>query len=244
MKIAVCDDNMLFLQDIKAELQALPMVDSVALFSDLTKFLFSIEEGQSYDAVLMDIEWDEKISGMDAASELFKLCPEIKIIYVTGHVEQFSQQIFLSRANLSGYLTKPVDTALLQENIQKVAETLHAQDQPVLMLKTKGALISIPMREIYFIQSQGHIACVHTADETIKAYEKLGKILQSLPADFYQCHKSFIVNMSKIRRFLSDEVLLKNGASVPVSRAKYTATKDAYFTYMGQRVSEGRGVGK
>jgi len=234
MDIAVCDDNKLFLREIEEQLEALPIVKNIFMFSDLNTFLFSIDEGKRYDAVLMDIEWDEKVAGMGVAEELFKLCPDVKIIYVTGHVERFSQQIFLHRASLSGFLTKPVDTALLQANLQKVADAIPYQEQPALVLRQQGSPVSIPLREIFFIESRGHIVVVHTAGETVTAYERLEAFLQMLPVGFYQCHKSYIVNMSQIRRFQSSDILLKNKEQIPVSRARYAETKEAYFSYMGQ----------
>jgi len=236
MEIAVCDDNKLFLQELEGQLQTLPMVENIFLFSDLDTFLFSIDGGKRYDAVLMDIKWDEKTTGMDVAVELYKLCPETKIIYVTGYVEQFSQQIFLHRTNLSGYLTKPVDNGLLQANLQKVADALPYQEQPSLVLRQQGEPVSIPLREIYYIESEGHTVAVHTAGETVTAYARLETIMHSLSFGFYQCHKSFIVNMSQIRRFQSGDILLKNGERVPVSRARYIDTRDAYFKYMGQKL--------
>ena len=236
MEIAVCDDNKLFLQELEEQLQSLPMVENIFLFSDLDTFLFSIDGGKLYDAVLMDIKWDEKAAGMDVAVELYKLCPETKIIYITGYVEQFSQQIFLHRTNLSGYLTKPVDIGLLQANLQKVADALPYQEQPSLILRQQGEPVSIPLREIYYIESEGHTVQVHTAGETVTAYERLVIVLRSLSVGFYQCHKSFIVNMSQIRRFQSGDILLKNGERVPVSRARYADTREAYFKYMGQRL--------
>jgi len=234
MEIAICDDNISILNGIKKQLESLNMADSIFPFSDLDSFLFSIGRGRRYDAVFMDITWDEKSAGIDIAAELYKLCPKTKIIYITGYVE-LSQQIFLNRSNLSGFLTKPVDIELLRANLQKVKDALPYEEQPSLVLRQKGIPISVPMREIYFIESQGHTAHVYKADETITVYERLTNIMHSLPQGFYQCHKSYIVNMNQIRRFRSVDILLKNGQIVPVSRAKYTQTKEAYFSYMGQK---------
>lgn len=236
MEIAVCDDNTSFLRTIEVQLKTLSLVENVYLFSDLNSFLFSIDGGKRYDAVLMDIEWDQGFTGLDAAKELYKLCPETKIIYITGYVEQFSQQIFLHRANLSGYLVKPVNMELLRANLQKVADTLPFEEIPPLILRKRGAPFPIPFREICFIESRGHTIHVRLGKETVTAYERLESILSALPAGFHQCHKSFIVNLSQIRRFLSGGVLMKNGECVPVSRARYAETKEAYFHFMGQKL--------
>lgn len=234
MQIAVCDDNELFLSEIQEQLNALPIVGNTFLFSDLNKFMFSVDEGKRYDVVLMDIDWEQGDTGMDVAEELYQLCPETKIIYVTGYSDRFSQRIFLYRANLSGYLTKPVDMELLQANLRKVADTLHLQEQPSIVLRQRGVPISIALREIYYIESRGHTIEVHTAMETVVAYDSLENVMRSLPVGFFQCHKSYIVNMAQIRRFQSANILLKNGETVPISRARYTQTKESYFNYMGQ----------
>ena len=234
MQVAVCDDNKLFLEDFERQLKECPIIDATFPFSDYNALLFSIDEGKQYDAILLDIEWGQERTGLDIAEELYKLSPHSKIIYVTGNSERFSQRIFLHKSNLSGFLTKPVDPELLYENLKKVADLQVNQEYPVLVLRRRGAPVSIPMREIYFIESQGHTIEVHTDDGVTISYEKLQAVLPMLPTGFYQCHKSYIVNMIQIRRFQSSDILLKNGAIVPVSRSRYTETKEAYFSYMEQ----------
>ena len=237
MLIAVCDDDELFLRDLESKLTSLSMADSISAFSSLDAFLLSVENGNRYDAVLMDIEWDDKAggggAGMDAASELLRLNPDTKIIYVTGHVKRFNQQVFLRRANLSGFLTKPVDIELLRANLQKVADDLLFQEQPMLVLHKQGAAISVPCREIFFIECQRHIVHVHTSGETVSTYERLKSIKSALPPNFYQCHKSYVVNMNHISSIKSGDVFLKDGRRVPVSRARYSETKEAYHNYRG-----------
>ena len=230
----MCDDNKFFLEEFERQLRGIPIIDATFPFSDYNALLFSIDEGKQYDAILLDIEWGSERTGLDIAEELYKLSPHSQIIYVTGNGERFSQRIFLHKSNLSGFLTKPVDSELLYANLRKVEERLVHQDQPVLVLRRRGAPVSIPIREIYFIESQGHTIEVHTDDGVTISYEKLQAVLPMLPTGFYQCHKSYIVNMIQIRRFQSSDILLKNGAIVPVSRSRYTETKEAYFSYMEQ----------
>jgi DNA-binding LytR/AlgR family response regulator len=234
MEIAVCDDDELFLRGMEEQLKTLAIVRNVYLFSRLDTFLFSIDEGKRYDAVLMDIVWDTTGEGLNAATELYRLCPDMKIIYVTGYVEQFSQHIFLCQANLSGYLIKPVDPKLLEANLQKVAAALPFHDHPALVLRKGRNSLAIQLRKITFIESSVHHLKIHSLEEVETVNMRLEAILCSLPAGFCQCHKSFIVNLRQIKRFLPNEVLLKSGEKVPVSRSRYAGAKDAYFRFMGQ----------
>jgi DNA-binding LytR/AlgR family response regulator len=234
MQIAVCDDNELHLLEMKEKLSSLSMVENTLFFSDLRQFLSSVDGGNVYDAVLMDIDWGQDSTGMDAAAELYKRNPETKVIFVTGHSEEYSQQIFLHKANLSGFITKPVDIEILEANLQKVSEAVPYDRQPVLVVRQRGALISIPFREIFYIESWKHQITIYSSQEPVVSYELLDKITESLPAGFYQCHKSYVVNLGQIQRFQADEIVLKNGKAVPVSRSKYNDTKKAYLNYIGK----------
>jgi len=235
MKIAVCDDNEMVLKELEEQLDAFNMGYIVSAFSSLKTFLLSVNEGNRYDAVLMDIEWDSHITGMDAASELHKLSPETKIIYITGHIEQYSQQIFLRRTNLSGYLTKPIDTELLKANIDKVADAKTDINQSVLVLNQRKGVVAIPCSEIFYLESRGHTLLIFSGKEPQIFYTQLKKVIPSLPEGFFQCHKSYVINMRQIQRFTANDILLKNGKTIPVSRSKYQAAKEAYFKFIGLR---------
>ena len=236
MRIAVCDDNRVLLREIEELLLSLSMTDDIFLFSDLEAFLCSVKSGKKYNVVFMDICFENASdTGMDAAEELYRLSPATKVIYVTGNIE-YSQHIFLRRSNLIGFLTKPIDINLLKSNLQKAAETLPQNSEPALTLKQSGTVVNVPFREIDYIESNRHIIEAHTnAGEVIVSYERLDNIVPSLPHGFYQCHKSYIVNMGQIRRFeTNNTIILKNNKIIPVSRSKYNETKKAYLNYIGQ----------
>lgn len=234
MQIAVCDDDQGALAQLDRQLRLSPRTGSVSCFANLDNFLSSVEGGQQYDAVLMDIDWAGHAAGIDAAEKLERLSPRTRVVYVTGYNERFSQRIFLQRANLSGYLTKPVDQALLEANLEKIADSLLLQEEPALVVRSRGSVLNIPFREILFLEGHGHSVIIHTLGEMFTVYGQLETLQSALPPDFFRCHKSFTVNMRHIRRFQQPDILLKSGALVPVSRARYAQARDAYFRFMGQ----------
>lgn len=233
MHIAVCDDNILFLSTLKTQVEALDIADRISDYSDLNSFLRSVESGTRYDAVLMDIDWEQTTTGMDIAERLSRLSPMTRIIYVTGYNDRFSQQIFLQSANLSGYLVKPVDSALLRANLEKVADAAR-RDEPTLTVSVSGKPVSLPLGEIAYLESLGHTVSIHIRDEVITVYERLDRLSPMLPEGFLRCHKSFLVNMRHIRRFLERDILLDTGETIPVSRSRYTQAKTDYFRCMGR----------
>lgn len=236
MRVALCDDNALFLQELEAQVNQASFVGVVHSFSDWKSLREAMEKGQTYDAVLMDIDLAGAETGIDAAETLYQRMPAAKIIFVTGYTERFVQQVFLHHSNLSGYLTKPVDPALLQANLQKIADGLEQREEETLLLRINGAVTGIPFREINFIESRSHTVTFHMRNRTLAAYEKLGDLQQKLPPSFCRCHKSFIVNMRQIQQIQYTGILLKNGEQVPVSRTKYAQTRERYFRFMGREL--------
>lgn len=234
MRIAICDDDPLFLERFHRQVEALGLTRQIDSFSALDAFLCSVEHGARYDAVLMDIDWKQKETGMDIAETLHQQSPRTKIIYVTGYNDRFSQRIFLQKSNLSGYLVKPVDTALLRANLEKAAAAAKEQDTAVLTVSVSGRPISVSHCEIVYLESLGHTVRIRTREELITVYERLDKLAALLPEGFLRCHKSFLVNMRHIRRFREQDVLLDSGAAVPVSRSRFTQAKADYFRYMGK----------
>lgn len=232
MQIAICDDNRLFLERFRVQVEKLGLARKIDCYSTLKQFIYSLDDGIQYDAVLMDIDWKQDETGMDAAEKLYQHSPQTKIIYVTGYNDRFSQRIFLQKSNLSGYLVKPVDSKLLRANLEKVLAA--REEQPILTIQSHGRPISIPHREIVYLESLGHTVTIHTQSETVTVYERLEKLRPLLPEGFIQCHKSFLVNMRHIRRFLPQDILLDTDAQIPVSRSKYALTKETYFRYMGK----------
>ena len=231
MKLAVCDDNRLFLEELKRQLEEIPMVEKADTFSDLVSFWRAVGHGGGgYDAVLMDIDWKNGDTGIDVAEKLYRQCPEMKIIYVTGYNDRFSQQIFLQPANLSGYLTKPVDRALLEANLRKLRQP-RGGGEPSLVLYPHGQTLVLPFCDIVFIESSRHNVTVYTESDAVTVYGKLSSVSERLNGDFFQCHKSYVVNLRQIRRIAADGILLKDGRSVPVSRSRYGEMKEAWFRF-------------
>ena len=232
MHIAVCDDHQYFLDELCKLLDKLDIVRSASPFSTTNALISSIELGAAYDAVIMDIEFEQSKNGIDIAEELYNLSPESKIVYVTGHRDKFVQQVFLKPANLSGYMLKPVDEKILYENLQKISNEARQRRTQILSVQYKGEISVIPISSIRYIESAAHKISIYTENDLYTCYEKLDSIVSQLPPNFVQCHKSYVVNMDKIQRMSKDCITLSDGQNVAVSKSRYTAAKEQYFSYI------------
>ena len=233
MNVAVCDDNPEVLEVMQQMLSQITIVNHSAGYSSLDSFFQALSDGAHFDAALMDIDWKEDTTGMDAAERLLVTSPETKVIYITGFNEEYSQQILLHKANLCGYLTKPVDQTLLTAYLRLAAAPVETDSERQLVFHSRGKPLTVPLDSVIYIESHGHNVLVHTYQQTITLYGKLSAIEAELPEDFMHCHKSFIVNMRKIRRFQQTNVVLETGKTIPISRTRLAASKAQYFRFMG-----------
>lgn len=212
------------------------LINQIRSFQSSARLRDAMEDGEYFDIVFMDIEWNGPRNGMDFASDLTGISPQTQIIYVTGHNDLFSQRIFLKPVNLCGYLVKPVDPSLLEAILENANHTIRDWEEKKLLIQQKGVVHAVPFREICYLDSQGHQLTVHTTQDSILCYERLEELKEQLPAQFFQCHKSYMVNMEVIRRIDKNRIILKTGEEIPISKAKYAETRTAYFRYMGETI--------
>ncbi len=101
-----------------------------------------------------------------------------------------------------------------------------------LMLSMRQTVERIDCNEIYFMESRGHNVYIYTKSGEIRLYHKLVDIAPRLPEYFYQCHKSYIVNLQKVDRFERTQIRLTDGRIVPISRIHQSEIKKICGRYL------------
>lgn len=231
-KVAVCDDNSLILGEVIEAVDRILGTGFCDGYEDLKKLLAAIEGGERYQAIIMDIEWNGSADGIEAAQKIQQLDSSARIIYMTGYAERYVQQIFLKPANISGFLMKPVEEKMLRENLKKIKDEEQEAEKKRLLVKYKGAMLSLSFNDIVYLESAGHMITIHTREGKQNCYDRLEKLFERLPEYFIQCHKSYVVNMKEIQRIEKGKVLMSDYTEIPISKARYANTKSRYFHYM------------
>lgn len=85
----------------------------------IEKYKYSIENGRPFDLIIMDLTVPGKMGGKDAAEELFKINPEIKIIISSGYSNEAIISEYRSYG-FSGVITKPFNIKELSGEIASV----------------------------------------------------------------------------------------------------------------------------
>lgn len=113
------------------------------------------------------------------------------------------------------------DKALLYPSLMREELAIDAK----IVLMDKQECVFLKIIDIYYIEAQGAYSCVYFSNERKMLVSKNMKLfaLRLPEAHFYRIHKSYLVNVNYISKYVKSDggyVLMENGAVLPVSIRK------------------------
>jgi hypothetical protein len=114
----------------------------------------------------------------------------------------------------------------LQKRIDKLRHNKVHRSSKSISLKNKTVLDS---KDILYIKSDGHYVEYHLEDKTSPIVERrsLTKTLENLPEnEFTRVHKSYVVNLYRLKIINSTQLMLDTGEWIPLSRTYKPALKE------------------
>lgn len=238
-KIALCDDENLFTEELK-ELLSCYMMDKGLVFE-----IDTYSSGEAlvelgidvvrYTVIFLDINM-EKIDGIKTAEMIRKVSREVFIVFVTAYVD-YSLEGY--RLDVVRYLLKG------NTNFQsKVNECMDAIIDKMNYSVTKKEFDfkegrkEISLERLLYIESNLHILEFHVIEDDMKVYtmyETLNIFETRLAEnDFIRIHQSYLVNAKHIKNVVRCKVILTNGVELPIPKARYTEVKKKFITYQGE----------
>lgn len=189
-----------------------------------------LSRNASIDILMMDIELgSEDANGIDAVKRYFPAGCGTQVIYVTGYIEHCTS---VYRTEHVYFLTKPVAQDDLDDALSRALAKLDASAVRPLSVRFGGRMMLVQPHRIDYIESDRRKARIHMGAQEVEIYAALSDLAEELPASFFQCHKSFLVNMDRIVELRKDGVLLSSGQVVPVSQKKRKLMREAFFAHM------------
>ena len=231
MKIAVCDDEEVQLKLIEKYClewsRASNEPCSIDIFKSAEEFLFKYEDIKDYEVLFLDIQMKE-ISGMDLARILRKLGENMIIVFITGDKGYVFNGYEVQALD---YIVKPVVKEKLF-NVLSRARKITIKEEDYLFVSSDGVMHKIRQLDICSIESIGHDTILHMVDKDIPCkigISSLGKEVEE--KYFYRCHRSYLVNLSKINSISKKEVILEGNLSIPIARGKWEGLNKAYLNF-------------
>lgn len=182
-----------------------------------------------FDIIFLDIEMPNK-SGLDLLFENPKHFQYSKIVLLTSHSE-FSTVGY--EVNAYRYLCKPVNNDKLQELFVAYKKENILND--TITIKTQSRDFTVRLRDIIYVESHRNILDIVTTTTRINTYIRLKDLKKMLPPEFfYQSHKSFIINLSHVKKIdcVEHTVIMSNGDLTELSIRNKTDVVNAFNNFL------------
>ncbi|GEM_PF-5364317 len=121
--------------------------------------------------------------------------------------------------------------------MQRLFPIITEQDE-YLRIRYKQSRYRIPVKEILYCCSSAKKTLVVTERNICQVYKKLDEVQKQLEQSnkiFIRCHKSYLVNLSHVRRVSARQILLNNGEILPVSSSRKKQMDEQLHKYMSWR---------
>lgn len=178
------------------------------------------------DILFLDIDMPGK-DGIAIGKELRQRKDPCLIIMLTGHQERVKDAF---KINAFRFATKPIDKSEITEYLDEALT--HLSFSSCVPVHMQGQIIQISQRKICCIETAHSASTVITNKREFHSENSLAAWIKILdPNFFFQCHKSYIVNLDQIEQIKHTEIILKNGYRACVSRRLYSSLKQAFITY-------------
>jgi two-component system, LytTR family, response regulator len=238
-KVLIIDDEPLARSVVKEYLQQFTQLQLVEECNNGFEGVKAIQQ-HNPDLIFLDIQMP-KITGF----EMLELIENPPYVIFTTAFDEYAMQAF--EANAVDYLLKPFSQQRFDKAISKWME-LNKAEQPSttsllkqaakhplqnerIVVKTGSKIKIIPVQDIHYLEAADDYVKIITAEGSFLKKQTMGYFEEVLSSSlFVRTHRSYMVNMQQITRIDAYEkenhlAVLKNGATIPVSRAGYPKLK-------------------
>lgn len=231
-KVAICDDEELALREMSAVAESLlrerGLHFAVRAFPSAKALMRAYRSGETWDLLLLDIMLDGQ-DGLQLAESLRAQGSDMDLVFITASPE-FA---------LAGYRSFPVSYLLKPLTREKLAAGLdhcleRRKKQPPLILDTVGGgSVSAAPEEIRYLEVFRKEVVVHCRDRSLSCLGPFHEVLTRLPREqFYQCHRSYVVNLTFVAGVRKYAFLLQGGGEVPIAMRAYAQAQDRWMEFL------------
>lgn len=224
IRIGICDDEIAVHNQVKKSVDGHDFKTQIEIISFMNGQAL-LEYDQIIDILLLDICMPGN-DGIEVGHLLKRNGMPGKIIMLTSMVERFQEAFEIEAFR---FVTKPVDEKKLIKAIEETIRTFIGSD--TIEVHLENVKYSFQQREISYISRVGSRTEVIVGNTAFQSPQTLGdweKVLDDRL--FFQVHKSYIVNLSKIDS-IGEQIQLQSKEVLPVAKRRRSDLMKHYMQY-------------
>lgn len=242
IKCIAIDDEPLALRKLVTYIKKIPYLELVAECRSAVEAKQVVEQ-QEVEAIFLDINMPD-LNGIDFAKSVEQDHSRGPIMVFTTAYAEYAVEGY--KANAVGYLLKPYGFDEFEAAAQKVHDiheirqqaatevTTDDTDDGVIFVKSDYKIVRIETGTIRYIEAMSEYLRIACDDRTkpVVVLLSMKKIEEHLPSSrFMRIHRSYIINLSRIREVKKNHVLLDDDSSLPIG----DNYKEAFMAYLSSK---------
>ena len=227
LKCIAIDDEPLALRQLTSYISKIPYLDLVAKYNNALEAQQMLA-GKKVDLIFVDINMPD-LNGVDFVRALID---RPMVIFTTAYSEYAVEGFKLDAVD---YLLKPFSFADFSRSAAK-AQSLYEllayrktqgnapapeatpRDREYISIKADYKTTLVRISDIVYLESEGEYVRLHLDDRsTITTLFRLKNMEAALPSEmFMRVHRSYIVNLQRIRSYVKGRVFISDSEYVPI----------------------------
>ena len=229
LQVGICEDDSQERERLLTRVNASAERVEAETFGSAEELLAAFYPGK-FDLLILDI-YMNGMTGIDALEKIREKDTRVVAAIATTS-KDFALESYRLRA--ARYLEKPVRADEIEELMRYVI--MKKESEPHFECEMGGMQVRIPFDRILFVEQKGKNLCIHLDDGDEKTVRgTLDETEQRFPENcFFRCHKSYLVNLAKIRDIDRELMtfVMGDGQQVHIARRSFYAAKRAYEQYL------------
>ena len=254
VRVGLCDDEPALLEKLNRFVTdcfgANQVFAKVSAFEKPKALLYEVEDGTQFDLLLLDIEMPQ-MGGMELASRIKKLLPDVLVIFITSHMEYVLDAYELS---VFRYVPKADLGDRLAHALLDAAAMVEVQSRESYIIQNQNRLERIPLQHILYIIHEGKNALLVTdlpgegnfseekpstegGNTSFRVRKTLRQVYEELDErEFLFIDRGCIVNLSRIMSIREGFCILKDGTRLPVSQSRMPELKERLLDFWKRHI--------
>ena len=234
IRFMICDTDVDFLGKLAAVLHSNFDPCSVEYMYGPSALEVSLRsDSGGADVLLTEIELRE-YSAISIIAQYLKDSSPLQIIYMTPKIE-YCTEVYETRH--CGFLLKPIRLEFLIRDVQRAIRLLEEKKAKGIVVQRGSGFHILSPQSLLYVESQGRRVKIVAKNEIFETYDKMAHFSLQLDKRFLQCHKSYLINMERVKRYCGDSFLMDNGTTIPISQSRRKDVRKQFLSYMGNVAS-------